>query len=362
VVRRRAFTLVELLVVIAIIGILAAMLLPAVQAAREASRRSSCSNNLKQVGIAAQNYLDAIGSFPSAGLNYGAVYGAPVLPYNNIMNTSGFVLLLPYMELSTFQERLNQNVAMCSSTYTNGGPGTPGPYPIAGAPSLTPTTCGNDVIMSYPVPVLTCPSDSGDRLVATGPAYGITGTDALQGIKTSYEFSTKPNDEYNYPNCWQTWYGSQSTATGQKYLVYRALFGMNSNSNTAHILDGTTSTVAFIETPFDVYNGGGNAWGYRAWVMYGATLYDNRTNFPMQPLCSSPINCWTYGPAISVVAGSTNYKYGRVASWGMAGSLHPAGCHICLADGSVRFLSESTDLSILWRLCNIADGSMVGDF
>jgi prepilin-type N-terminal cleavage/methylation domain-containing protein/prepilin-type processing-associated H-X9-DG protein len=361
-VRRRAFTLVELLVVIAIIGILVALLLPAVQAAREASRRSQCNNNMKQVGIAAQHYHDAIRNFPSAGLNYGAVQGAPVLAYNNIMNTSGFVLLLPYMELSTFYDRFNKNVAACSSTYTNGGPGTPG-YPIAGAPAMNPTTSGNDVIMSSSIQILICPSDLGKKEVATGAQFGITGTDTLQGIKTSYEFSTKPNDELQYPNGWQRWYAANVNASGQPFTIYRALFGMNSNSTTAHILDGTSSTVAFIESPFDVYNGGGNAWGYRAWVMYGVTLYDNRTGFPMQPFCGSQtINCWAYGSAVNAAYIPKTYQPGRVASWGMAGSLHPGGCHVGLADGSVRFLSESTDINILGRICNIADGTTAGDF
>lgn len=360
-VRRRGFTLVELLVVVAVIGILAALLLPAVQAARESSRRSACNNNLKQIGIAAQHYHDAIGNFPSAGLNYGAVFGAPVLPYNSIMNTSGYVLLLPYLELSTYYDLFNKNVAASSCTHTGGGPGT-GPYPIAGAPGLNPTTSGNDVILAKTVPNLICPSDVGDRLIVTGATYGITYTDTLQGVKTSYEFSTKPNDEYNYPNCWTTWYNSKTTTNGQPYLIYRALFGMNSNSSTAHVLDGTSSTVAFIESPFNVFNGGGNAWGYRAWVMYGVTLYDNRTNFPLQPLCGGrAINCWAFSTGISVVA-TGPYQAGRIASWGMAGSLHPGGCHVGMADGSVRFLSESTDINILGRICNIADGTAVGDF
>src|SRR5437762_11394995 len=88
-IRRPAFTLVELLVVIAIIGVLVALLLPAVQAAREAARRSSCQNNLRQIGIAFHNFHDANNAFPPLRIAGGDGWA------------SCFVLISPYMEQST---------------------------------------------------------------------------------------------------------------------------------------------------------------------------------------------------------------------------------------------------------------------
>jgi hypothetical protein len=146
----------------------------------------------------------------------------------------------------------------------------------------------------------------------------------------------------------------------QNYSTYRAMFGNNSNCTTADISDGTTNTVAIIETTRQVLNGNGNAWGYRGWVMVGISLYDRLSGYPLSscPLCVSPVNCWTYytGPPTYGV------QVGRLASWGMAGSLHPAGCIVCMADGSSRYIAESTDINILGRLGSMADGTQIGNF
>ena len=93
----RAFTLVELLVVIAIIGILVALLLPAIQTAREAARRTQCSNNLKQMGLAAHNYHDTFNCFPPGAITDGPCCGAK-------SRINWAIALLPYMEQSTLYD------------------------------------------------------------------------------------------------------------------------------------------------------------------------------------------------------------------------------------------------------------------
>ena len=99
---RRAFTLIELLVVIAIIGVLIALLLPAVQAAREAARRTQCVNNLKQVGIALHGYHDAYRTFPAGGW-----IASPSLPQNALMNMGWSAAILPTLEQRSLFDGLN---------------------------------------------------------------------------------------------------------------------------------------------------------------------------------------------------------------------------------------------------------------
>src|SRR3954470_9396365 len=117
--KRSAFTLVELLVVIAIIGVLVALLLPAVQAAREAARRMQCSNHLKQIGIALQNYHDTFNSLPF-GARARFVQTSGTAPSNNGFGPSWYVGLLPFCEQKPLSDLL-ESAALLSPTnvYTN---------------------------------------------------------------------------------------------------------------------------------------------------------------------------------------------------------------------------------------------------
>jgi len=109
--RRNAFTLIELLVVIAIIAILVALLLPAVQQAREAARRSQCAANLKQWGVALHNYHDVTNQLPPSTINPGSNRSQLYVPIGGIRNHTGYLMLLPYIDQAPLYEQIDFDLA-----------------------------------------------------------------------------------------------------------------------------------------------------------------------------------------------------------------------------------------------------------
>jgi prepilin-type N-terminal cleavage/methylation domain-containing protein/prepilin-type processing-associated H-X9-DG protein len=318
--RTAGFTLVELLVVIAIIGILVALLLPAVQAARESARRSQCFNNLKQLGLALHNYHDVQKKFPPAGVGYGWCIVGGSNPGNpRILNQNGLTLLLPQLEQGAVYEKLNfdqafssQNTGYCCSYMGD----------TAGTLQGNPDTNGNGVLMGKPMLMFLCPSDGGVVMQGAGAAYGATAS--KDGAKTNYDFITHAS-----LSCRQ--WAVQNPAA-------RYLFGEESDSRMSSVTDGLSNTFAIGETTLNVYNGRTASWGYRGWVMTGIDM-------------SSGINLWYYASATPPVI------RGRLGSWGRAGSLHPGGANFCMADGSARYVPETTNLTLLKNLGYIADGT-----
>ena len=323
---RRAFTLVELLVVIAIIGVMVGLLLPAVQAAREAARRMSCSNNMKQVGLALHNYHSAFNQFPySVGLSGSFTSGTAAPGPGRARNHRGWISMLPFLEQQSLFDMADLNYATGAyvvAPNTIGGP-RPGE---AGNP--------NDVVVSTLVQTFLCPSDPNapEYSSATSPNYSISnGTTTRLGAHTNYDFST--SRQYQQEDNW----GQLSTTT-------RRMFGQNDNSKMRDLTDGSTNTVAVCETiRGTAHNGVSPAWGYARWVGNGIDF-----------AYSSGIN-WTYH-ATNVISRA------KLAQWGTPGSLHPGGAQITLADASVRFISETVETTIRVRLANIGDGQPVPEF
>jgi prepilin-type N-terminal cleavage/methylation domain-containing protein len=328
--RRRGFTLVELLVVIAIIGILIALLLPAVQAAREAARRSQCMNNLKQLGLALHNYLDSHRVFPPAGINYGwAHQAAPATiepSAGNILNLNGWVLVLPFVEQAALHDRYDFRFAACPYTQN----------PPAGAVTPPPTLDANAAVVATVVSAFNCPSDSYNPKMDDEARSHYNPIAPHWGAKTNYDFSVHRNDT-QYLNDW-----------GKGYMTHevRFMFGENSNTATQHLVDGTSNTIAISEQTHWLIDGAPNAWGYRGWVQFGidtAAYGINRFDVFL--------GSW--------YTGNRDTIRGRLAEWGTAGSLHPGGINVALGDASVRFLSQTTDQTVVRALCTMAGSENV---
>ncbi len=213
--RRTAFTLVELLVVIAIIGILVGLLLPAVQAAREAARRMQCSNNLKQLGLAALNYEAAHKRFPARQVGSGAIAGQPG-PNGQRLRMSGFVQLLPFIEQTVLYNQINSNAHRNRNPWnnwfrTNGGL----------------------------LPFLRCPSDPGWQRPRDPNNRWWDGN-------SCYAFCA--GDSYARSAWWEDQErGDYQVSYRKPVIKSRGIYGRHNYEKIASVTDGTSNTLAFSE-------------------------------------------------------------------------------------------------------------------
>jgi prepilin-type N-terminal cleavage/methylation domain-containing protein/prepilin-type processing-associated H-X9-DG protein len=294
-----AFTLVELLVVITIIGILIALLLPAVQAAREAARRMQCANSFKQVGLALHNYHSVKACFPPGMFAQNA---SPPTSTTNLY-FSWSVYILPYME----QDGLYANIDFNDTYGYWGGNTTGGKMP-------------NSAVSRTAVPGYLCPSDpqAGEKIwVWSGEPKGTpqAGASNMAGVTDS--------------RYWQ-----RSGAMPEDFPICDGIMGGNRPCTIADIKDGTSNTLIIGEC---TGGGPGTAMG-QFWACWN--LYDTYDG----------IN----GPR-SMPGGATTATYN--SDWAGFSSYHPGGCTFALADGSVSFVSQSVARNILAALTTRAGPS-----
>jgi len=308
---RRGFTLIELLVVIAIIGVLIALLLPAVQAAREAARRAQCINNLKQIGVALHNYHDIQGSFP-----LGAIwFKQPSDPLACAVpkGRSLFSEILPQMELTTIYNAINLSFA------DGGGP----EYGIM--PGLVQSTALLTRVNSY-----VCPSEASQQQPYQVPAQSFNCYNM-----TSYAGVAGTFDTIGW------WYGCPFA------IEPNGVFSMDFCYKMADISDGSSNTLFVGETsrfkndPDQVFN----TWTRTLW--YGSAVGPNCSRPQGFALCYPKINAGVLVPEINSGAGSpdpwTNYLNPicwNQGQWGFR-SMHPGGANFLFGDGSVKFLKSS---------------------
>lgn len=307
---RVGFTLVELLVVIAIIGVMVGLLLPAVQAAREAARRMSCSNNLKQIGLAFHNYESTYKTFPAA---WGVYQPAP--PYN--LQGVG-IALLPFMEQTTLVDQYNSSVSP-----SNQG----GPIGIA-----------NVAVISTPIATFVCPSAPGglDRIYDGGvPAGALPGLAALTWRAAPSDYSVTTGVRNTYAAlAYAAFPGGPGGARGG--ALAQSTFQAPANNKMSSIIDGTSNTFLMGER-----TGGNRIYsGMRELPVPAAVVAANGGGWGDPLVGEHWITGTVRNPGFPPAEGPCAINCTNIRSNGFH-SFHPGGAHFLMADASVQFITDS---------------------
>jgi prepilin-type N-terminal cleavage/methylation domain-containing protein/prepilin-type processing-associated H-X9-DG protein len=361
--RRTGFTLVELLVVIAIIGILIGLLLPAVQAAREAARKSQCQNNLKQYGLAHQNYLSAMGVFAPGGLvsSGGTAYASTTTMLLPFFEQAGASSMYNFSQAWTLQPQVVANLVIPNCVCPSDDKDNPGYFPWLDNGTTTPSAL-------YPVVSPTGKKGGMANASSMTTFNGLFGcldyalctgvTDAMCDTPTAVPNWERGMFAFNLLNSASAISDGLSNTfmmgEGAQGSKWGLRFGLNSMAPNVDGLTGWTYTPMWCwisgepnVSAFVTVSGGSGIPQMHVGGPFGCTLYPLNQNPVMQTLASLPnlvLATGGSGTGTAIACGSS----ASGAGWGqhlVSGfrSSHPGGGNFLMADGSVRFIPATID-------------------
>jgi prepilin-type N-terminal cleavage/methylation domain-containing protein len=313
--RQRAFTLVELLVAMAIIGILVALLLPAVQNARESSRRTECKNNLKQIGLALHSYVDAFTTFPPGSVRRYVGTFPPMGGSWQTSQLSWMTRILPYLDQKSVHKQINWS-------QEPGDQGTP-----------------HTSLRATKLHMFRCPSDG---------RAGSSATHAVTNYVTCIGHTTDASEGFIPP---PSGVPTPSTQNGEGVML------INSYTSIAHIRDGTSNTMVVSECKVNdpwVFRYQGDTAGYTACQTGTAPpiTANNATGGRGYSWFFAQANqAWTYSTRLPPNDMATkNHECENFTTTGVfaARSHHVGGVHVLTCDGAIRFVNDNLDRQV-WK-------------
>ncbi len=322
------FTLVELLVVIAIIGILIALLLPAVQAAREAARRVSCTNRLKQIGLALHNHENAMRRYPVGYLSTPGVGTRDAQTGDWGPGWSWLVYLMPQMEQNALMQSLRLDLPCWHKS--------------------------NAIAVKIQLPMLLCPSATNNT-----PTVGVTDLD-----KNVLNDAVFARSNYVHNVGWNDiWSSPATTNYDDEVLGCNGVMYRNSKVRPTDVLDGLSNTVfAGERSPY-------LADAVWAGVVPGAKHY-SYNEFESSGTGGPGINYDNAGSYVGTNSGPSIYEAPQIIhppNWpgGHTDQMyaeHPNGCNVLLGDGAVRFIQDGMRFSVFQALSSRQGDEPIGDF